>query len=131
MKILISSLGAGIRKNSNSHMPGEYATTKYQIDDKVYEEQFIARALVKHLDIEKVFLIGTNRSLWDSVYMSFGGDDPDVAVKIYDLIYKGNLEEKDLKVVEEQIDKHLGINGSKCMIISYGINEKQLWDNFF
>lgn len=131
MKVLISSLGAGRKKNELSHMPGEYATTKYQIDDKLYEEQFIARALVKHLNIEKVFLVGTNRSLWDSVYVSFGGDNEDIAVKIYDLIDQGKLQEQDLKVVEEQIDRHLGTNGSRCMVISYGINDTQLWDNFF
>ncbi|GAB6163704.1 hypothetical protein JCM12298_28640 [Desulfothermus naphthae] len=67
MKILISSLGAGRKKDVKSHMPGEYEKAKYQIDDKVYEEQFIARALVKHFKIQKVFLIGTKKSLWDSV----------------------------------------------------------------
>jgi len=131
MKILISSLGAGKKKDVKSHMPGEYENAKYQIENKIYEEQFIARALVKHFEIEKVFLIGTKRSLWDSVYMSFGGEDAETALKIYDLIYKNELEEKDLKVVEEQIDKHLGTTGSRCLIISYGVNEEELWDNFF
>lgn len=51
-KILISALGAG---KSNR----EYPTTKYKIDELIYEESFIGNALTKHFKIDKNIVIGT------------------------------------------------------------------------
>ncbi len=130
MRILISSLGAGQKLNENINGPGQYRKTTYQIDDKLYEEEFIARALVSHFKIQKLFLIGTKKSIWDSVYLYFGGDDNN-ALEIYDKIEKNNLKQEDLYIIEKQIDKHLGTKGSKCIIISYGVNEEELWSNFY
>jgi len=66
-KILISSLGTGRKKEGN------YSHAKYEIDNAIYETSFIADALNKHINFDKIFLIGTKKSIWDEAYMVFGG----------------------------------------------------------
>ena len=70
IKILISSLGTGQRAD------GSYSKAKYEIADEVYETSFIADALNKHLNFDKIFLVGTRKSIWDEAYMVFGGTVP-------------------------------------------------------
>ncbi len=121
-KILISSLGTGDKVRG-------YLKAKYQIDDKIYKnEEFIANALCTHLSIDKLFIVGTKTSIWDAVYKKFGGNEQN-ELKIYEAKEDGNIKDF-LPLIEEQIDKHLGTKGSKCFIVNYGINEKQLWKNF-
>jgi len=52
-KILISSLGKGVKD-------GNYTIAKYKIGDneKVYENNSIAKVLIEHLEIDKLFLLG-------------------------------------------------------------------------
>ncbi len=121
-KILISSLGTGDKKRG-------YSKAKYQIDDKIYEnEEFIASALCEHLHVDKIFIVGTKQSIWDSLYRRFRGDEEN-ELKMYEAKEKGDIEEF-LPIIKKQIDKYLGSKGSKCFVINYGINEKQLWENF-
>lgn len=121
-KILISSIGTGSRN-------GGYNVAKYEIDKKIYEnEKFIAKALCEHLKIDKLFLVGTQKSIWEAVFEEFGGDEQ-IAISIYAAKENNNLVEF-IPQIEAVIDKRLGTNGSKCFIIEYGKDENELWGNF-
>jgi len=121
-KILISSIGTGSRN-------GGYNVAKYEIDKKIYEnEKFIAKALCEHLKIDKLFLVGTQKSIWEAVFEEFGGDEQ-IAISIYEAKENNNLVEF-IPQIEAVIDKRLGTNGSKCFIIEYGKDENELWGNF-
>ena len=122
--ILISSLGIGHKKD------GGYQKAIYQLSKDKIETTFISKALSQMLKIDKLFLIGTKGSIWDSCYSEFGGNDENIELKLYEKIEKKELSENDLKIVNETIDKALGVKGSKCFIIEYGLNEEELWKNF-
>ncbi|CZE46830.1 TIGR02221 family CRISPR-associated protein [Campylobacter geochelonis] len=121
-KVLISSIGTGDKNKG-------YNKTNYKIDGKLYENEiFIANVLSRHLSIDKLFLIGTEKSIWDAVYSKFGGDEK-TEFKIYEQQEKGNLQSI-INLIESQIDKTLKTKGSRCFIIKYGVDEIELWDNF-
>lgn len=121
-KILISSIGTGSRN-------GGYNVAKYEIDKKIYEnEKFITKALCEHFKIDKLFLVGTQKSIWEAVFEEFGGDEQN-AINIYEAKENNNLVEF-IPQIEAVIDKRLGTNGSKCFIIEYGKDETELWGNF-
>ena len=118
-KILISSLGTGSKRE------GAYLKAKYNIDNKVYETSFIADALNRHLDFNKIFLIGTKRSIWDEAYMAFGGEDEEYIEELYEKKELGKVDEKLL----EKFTKTLPY-GLEVKIVKYGLNEDELWENF-
>jgi len=118
-KILISSLGTGTKKD------GYYQTATYELNTKQYETSFVTDALYKHLEIDKIFLVGTNKSIWDEAYFAFGGKDEEYQDSLY--------EKQDEKIVTiETLKKFTEIlpDGSKSFIIKYGINDDELWNNF-
>lgn len=148
-KILISSLGTGRRKSKNS-ASRDYEPTKYKFGDidKLYETSFVASALSDHLKVDKLFLVGTSKSMWEEVYnffahaanLSFNDDywaelgrkADSYTIKKPDL----KIKEEDLVEVSKTIDGYLkyinpaALGGSHCFIIDYGLNEKELWNNF-
>ena len=122
-RILISSIGTGDEENNS------YKLANYEIGGKIYrEEKFIAKALCEHLKIDKLFLVGTQGSMWRAVFEDFGGDH-ETSLKILKAKENNNLAEF-IPSIEEIIDKKLGTKGSKCFIIEYGVNEEELWGNF-
>lgn len=121
-KILISSIGTGSKN-------GGYNVADYEIGGKIYKnEKFIAKALCEHLKINKLFLVGTQKSIWEVVFEDFGGDKQ-TALSIYGAKENNNLAEF-IPQIENIIDEKLGTNGSKCFIIEYGKDEAELWGNF-
>lgn len=121
-KILISSLGMGDRKKG-------YQKADYAIDDKIYKDRtFISSVLCEHICIDKLFLVGTKDSIWESVYEEFDGNS-ETAERIY-IDKETGGDENFLLPVEQQIETKLGSKGSKCFIIKYGLNEDELWLNF-
>ncbi len=121
-RVLISSIGTGNRN-------GGYSEAIYGIDNRVYEkEKFIAKALCEHLKVDKLFLVGTQKSIWGAVFEDFGGDY-EMSLKILEAKENKDLAEF-IPSIEEIIDKKLGTKGSKCFIIEYGVNEEELWGNF-
>ena len=123
-KILISSLGIGVKG-------GKYRDAKYKIgeNEKIYESNSIAKVLTEHLDIDKLFLLGTSGSAWDMIAENFDADT-ELAMNLMDRVENSNIKQSELKVLNEVIDKHLGTNGSQSWIIEYGVNEIELWNNF-
>ncbi|HHB94961.1 MAG TPA: hypothetical protein ENK88_07430, partial [Campylobacterales bacterium] len=98
-KILISSLGTGWNvKDSDS----EYQATNYIIEGKEYkDESFISKSLIEHYNIDKVILLGTNKSMWDGAYLGFTNDRIDDS---WETLNSGKLGEgitlDNLKIME-------------------------------
>jgi len=118
-KILISSLGTGRKKEGN------YSHAKYEIDNRIYETSFIADALNKHINFDKIFLIGTKKSIWDEAYIVFGGEDEDYVIELYEKKEHGEIDEQFLAKFRKNTTK-----GLEPIIVKYGIDENELWDNF-
>jgi len=123
-KVLIASLGTGHKRD------GGYVKATYEYQGKKESTTFVSKALAKFLEIDKLFLIGTAGSIWDSCYQEFGGEDEDIALSLYEKIEEKSLTEEDLEIVSQTITKSLGSEGSQCFLIDYGINENELWSNF-
>ncbi len=123
-KILITSLGTGF------HDKGGYRLAKYEIDGKRYTEKIIAKALYNHIKFDKIFMIGTSKSMWDAVYEVFGGKDEDLQLSLYAKQEKGSLEKSDLLAIETVWNENFGMSGSMTFIVDYGLNDDQLWSNF-
>lgn len=146
-KILISALGTG-RLEKNNVAAREYTKTVYRFHDSVeeYKTSFIAAALSKHFMVDKVYLVGTSKSMWEEVYSYFTNAceqalDTDYWVELGDRIAackrgEAVINEHDLEQVNESIDGYLkylresASGGSRCFILDYGTNEKELWSNF-
>lgn len=118
-KVLISSLGTGEKKD------GSYKKATYKIDSKTYETSFIADALYQHLDIEKIFLVGTKKSIWDEAYITFKGSDDNYHLDLFEQKEQGVIDQKALEGVKQILPK-----GSECLLIDYGLNDNELWRNF-
>lgn len=118
-KILISSLGTGQLQES------EYRKTNYSFQGQNYETSFVAYALNKFHNFDKIYLIGTKRSIWDEAYRVFSNKvDDKIWEKLYENKENGTIIEDDLKIFKNmQIPIY-------AKIIDYGLNEDELWDNF-
>lgn len=124
-KILITSLGTGTKKE------GTYRKANYEIEKTVYsDETFIAKALTKHYGIEKIFMVGTSGSMWDEVYSVYGGENSDKTLELYEKKETDSIIYNDLAEVSSAIDSYLNSEGSKCFLVSYGLNDNELWSNF-
>jgi len=117
--ILISSLGTGQRAD------GSYSKAKYEIENEIYETSFIADALNKHLDFDKIFLVGTRKSIWDEAYMVFGGTDDVYLETLYEQKELGKVDEAFLERFKETT-----VKGLEPSIVKYGLDDSELWDNF-
>lgn len=123
-KILISSLGTG-QKNEQG-----YKKTTYELEEKEYITSFIADALCQHLGIDKLFLVGTNKSIWDEAYQVFGGNDEAYLMELYEQKDSAKITESGLSNFNETVSKRLGSKGSYASVIKYGVNDEELWEIF-
>ncbi len=126
-KILISSLGTGQKRE------GGYRKAKYRYFDQTIETPFISKALCSMLDIDRLYLIGTDGSIWDSVYKEFVDDSlykEEIELQLYERIEEKSLSADDLGTLEQTIDTSLHSAGSRCFLIDYGLDDTQLWQNF-
>jgi len=146
-KILISSLGTGrfmkAKTSERKYDPTDY---KFQDSDKTYKTPFIAEALCKELQIDRLYLIGTSKSMWEELYFYFSSSidltpDEDYWDQLYNRVTNfkvggEKLTDEDLYIVNEAIDNYLknvkvdATGGSHCFVIDYGLNEKEIWSNF-
>ena len=155
-KILITTLGVGPLLNSEqSNGVREYRKATYFFYNEDTKERdkeeasFIGLVLAKKLKVDKIFLIGTAKSMWEEVYKQFLlkiGENPNKSPYYEEIIEIGDksdkssykqefISENDLKNVNSIMDKYLKqINsrakgGSECIIIKYGISENELLEN--
>lgn len=128
-KILITLLGTG-KTADGEQDKNEYIGTDYIIDKKTYKnKKFVSSAIIEHFDIEKVFIIGTNVSMWDNIADYFEADE-DVVLDILEEKERRKLSEESLNRVNDAINKKLSSSGSKCYIIKDADNEDTLWSMF-
>lgn len=134
-KILISPLGVGGRFKERDQSDREYQEACYHIDSKPYpESRFVASVLYKHFKLDGIVFIGTVKSMWEEVYRFFSEKNSSkldesywlsLAEKIDQLNYNSPLDSLDL----EQVRQVLG-ERSQCILINYGLNQDELWQNF-
>lgn len=136
-KILISPLGVGgYFKNKDGEQPErDYRKTTYQIDQKSYpNSKFVSSVLYQHFDLDGIIFIGTVKSMWEAVYDFFceikqiAKDENywlELASKIESSNCESSLDSLDLSKLQEVLgDK------SECILVKYGINQNELWENF-
>ena len=125
-RVLISFLGTGrIKKNASSR---EYEPTKYRIGDKDYNCTFVSIALRKHFNIDKLILIGTTHSMWEEVYRVYTDKDDEIWTEIGDKCDKNKYDSELLIPHQDKIEKSMG-NGSKVVLVKYGINIEEIKQN--
>lgn len=147
-KVLFTSLGVGPGYTDREELEKrEYRIADYvfQNSSDVYTTPFIADALCRHLKIDKIFILGTNKSMWEDVYRFFSRADEDdekletymqIAEKIGEQGAPSTLVEADLHILNEVFDHYLqeihpgATGGSICKVIQYGKNEKEIQENF-
>lgn len=152
-KVLIATLGLGRKEGDrkNEDVVREYEKTVYTInadsqEKNNYETPFIAAALATHLKVDRVFLVGTAKSMWEEVYRYFQSkaeleQDDDYWCDIGEKASKSSsttplIQTKDLEKTNRAIDAYLryicpeAAGGSQCIVIDYGLNEQELWKNF-
>lgn len=147
-RVLIAGIGTGpsfprgekaVNGTARSLVPSrQYNSANYMIDNELYEKkELIAQALIEHYKIERVFLVGTARSMWERIYELFSANnfDEEYWLELCDAIEKSNhaqycLTSAKLKKLEQAIDRELGLTGSRCLLIKYGLNTEELMYNF-
>ena len=127
-KVLITLLGTG--RQAKDEESSKYEVTDYKIENKVYKNlTFLSNAIIQHKNIEKVFFIGTNKSMWDNIAETFKSDD-DYIMSILEKKETNSLVEEDLIPLNNLIDEKLNSKNSKCFIVKDGENEEELWHIF-
>jgi CRISPR-associated Csx2 family protein len=125
-KVLISFLGAGDAK-------GNYRSAIYRIDNKLYNDRkFIASALQEHYKVDIVILIGTMRSLWDSVYDYYATKTNNYQEAIHSQIFDNMAKSNYNTPLDNQVYQswaELMGKGSQNIVIHYGLTSKEVEDN--
>ena len=122
-RILVSSVGVGNNR--------EYRKVNYNIENIEYKEiKFLASAINIHYRIDKFFLIGTSKSMWEEVYSDFSNKKNCFDEKIYNNLKDeiSTSDENSSGINLDCVEEILG-NGSKIYQIKYGVNEMELFYN--
>ena len=128
-KVLISLIGTG-KQASGDNSNNKYETTDYILENKLYKDMtFTSNAIIQHFNIDKVYFIGTNKSMWDNLVEKFGGDE-EYQFEILEKKENNSLTEDDLSKLNNLLDEKLGSYGSKCYLVKDGENEEELWKIF-
>lgn len=133
-KVLISFVGTG-QRDRNNDSGRLYSVAKYELHNNNIETSFISIALGEMLKIDTYFLFGTMRSMWEEVYHKFAEKKEDKFNEDYwvtlgeqcgdDANHKTPINTELFREIERMIG-----NGSKIIPIYYGINEKEIKNNF-
>lgn len=147
-KVLIATLGTGRIKDGQkeaSKRANEPATYRLDETGKEYNTPFIVEALAEELDLDKIILVGTGKSMWEEVYRYFtekSGKEVDLnywialGEKVTSTVEADLITNDELIKINEALDnylKHLNSKasgGSQCMTVKYGLDAKELWENF-
>lgn len=145
-RVLITALGTGrlvFKTNdltdvrpSRKYDPATYAIKDGNLNTE-YTTTFIAEALMNHFEIERVYVLGTAKSMWEQLYYTFSGKDRDndyyleLGRMIDDSRYDNYRYDRSyLNRVEAALNKKLGSTGSGCYLIKYGLDRDELLSNF-
>lgn len=145
-RVLITALGTGrlISKTddpTDARASRKYDPATYVIKDGLssseYTTTFIAEALIKHFEIERLYVIGTAKSMWEELYYRFSGHarDDDYYLELGQMIDASRYDNyrydrSYLHKVEAALNNRLGAAGSCCHLIKYGLDREELLSNF-
>ena len=129
-KVLISFVGTGRLLDRQTR---EYDKATYMVDGQKYESPFVSVILKKHFKIDSVILIGTAKSIWESVYLEFskenGKDFDEDYFLALGLDCEGHDHTSPLEILhQERIEDAMG-PGSKIVLINYGLNQEEFQKN--
>lgn len=128
-RVLVSFLGTSrIEKKEAGYR--QYLQANYKFDNgDSYESPFIAVALKRHYNIDKLILVGTPKSMWEEVYHAFTGEIDDVYAELGDFC-ENATKDTPLESLphKDKIEKALG-NGSKIVLVRYGLNRDEISHN--
>ena len=93
----------------------------------------MSAALKEYYSIDKVLLVGTVHSMWEEVYRWFSANsqkniDDDVYLSIDDFCKEADHSSSLFIPHQAEIENAIG-EGSRIVLIKYGINEKEVMDN--
>ncbi|MCQ2251662.1 MAG: TIGR02221 family CRISPR-associated protein [Bacteroidales bacterium] len=129
-KVLISFLGTGPFVENNSVR--NYKSARYHFDgdaDNVYyETKFIADALNRRYGADKIILVGTVKSMWEEVYLSFGGQADEYYFELAKVCQNASHESKlslpDIGRLKSTIGRD-----AEVVLIHYGLDAAEIETN--
>ncbi len=137
-KVLISFIGTGPLVNRGGQgeekSAREYRKASYRLgDEHLGEYPFMAAALCKTQQIDKVILIGTVHSMWEEVYRYFQDGngkpvDDDVYCEVAELCEQATSESELFVPHLKEIEGAVGDN-AHIALIRYGVNEDEINEN--
>jgi len=125
-KVLISFLGTSQKQENR-----KYKTADYKFNNgETITTSFIADAIRKYYNVDKLILIGTVKSMWEEVYETFCGQevDSDYSLNLYEYCINANSQTELYLPNIEKIEQVLG-KDSKVVLIKYGLNEEEIQFN--
>ncbi len=141
-KILILSLGTGRpRDRKIEKMPG-YEGTRYCIDGKYFESEFVAEPLISTFGPDEIIIVGTSRSAWEDLYRKFGEPvDEQSAQRLSEIAAQGGKDKEcdELRELSREVEKiyEKGLTPKlfenvkvHVSMIRYGINGDELRENY-
>ena len=135
-RVLITSIGGGNIETDDGKMElKKYHNTVYNINNKKYEmTTYMPKVVEEEFEVDKTVIIGTTGTMWDNVYSQY-------CIKNGKEIDKSYV--KNLREIERESDKNTPIedlninkfneefgNTVKGIIIKYGLNRKEIFENF-
>lgn len=135
-KVLISFLGTGpINNIGKPQATREYTKANYRIDTTDYPNtSFVADAIARHYNVDKIILIGTAKSMWERVYEVFTQRNQIELDTEYWMQLSNFCDTASHKTPLDnlppmnQLELALG-KGSKVLPIHYGLNPQEQTTN--
>ena len=141
-RVLISFLGTGTPRivDDGIRPMREYRKADYRIGEDTYKDfTFMSAALAHHYTIDKILMVGTVHSMWEELYRWFHDakgeekvEDNETTYNIYKKIgehcefadYKSELSMPHQQAIEQVMGE-----GSKVVLIKYGVDEEEIREN--
>ncbi|RMG78885.1 MAG: TIGR02221 family CRISPR-associated protein, partial [Bacteroidetes bacterium] len=130
MKILISFLGTGPLEEQGSKR--KYRTARYRFNNAEEERSFISLFLAEQLHADKLYIIGTHKSMWEELYDRIvPSSEQKEDFILHQLIpeidkpYDGNWNEEVFNQLEREINRYAPFL-VKFLILKYGIDEEEI-----
>lgn len=129
MKYLVSFLGTGPFTEKGSKR--NYSKTLYKFEEVEEEHEFVSLFLSKQLKIDKLIIIGTHKSMWESLYINLVPDDKQKEsifnnlIKEIDKNYDGSWNEDVFINLQNEINENSNPK-IKLIIVKFGLNEDEI-----
>ncbi len=128
-KTLISFIGTGRPDDQRS-----YRTAQYSFNGNVIASSFVSSVIADSLKVDKLYLLGTTKSMWEEVYRFFCEKnkielDEDYWIALGEFSDKANHQTQPEDFDYTQLEQVLG-NGSRVKIMPYGLNQAEQWSIF-